>query len=151
MAHPYNFPFPPYSTQLQLMHDMTQCMDKGGVGLFESPTGTGKTLSILCSTLSWLSNNPYVLEKEIASAVAQDKGQDDAGLTWLAEYDEKMELERANTQRERMQQQEAAVVQRLQHIKDTYPTDPKGKALKEKPLFRQHKRRRVDFLQKSKL
>ena len=52
--HPYGFPFPPYHVQEALMADIYKCLDDGGVGMFESPTGTGKSLSLICSTLQWL-------------------------------------------------------------------------------------------------
>jgi chromosome transmission fidelity protein 1 len=36
------------------MADVYRCLDEGGVGVFESPTGTGKSLSLICSTMRWL-------------------------------------------------------------------------------------------------
>lgn len=53
----FNFPGTPYDVQQQLMTAMYETMTNGRIGLFESPTGTGKTLSIICSTLTWLKNN----------------------------------------------------------------------------------------------
>jgi chromosome transmission fidelity protein 1 len=52
--HPYGFPFEPYDVQKQLMAALTEAIDSRAVGLFESPTGTGKTLSLICATMSWL-------------------------------------------------------------------------------------------------
>ena len=52
--HPFGFPFPPYSLQLSFMEKLYQCLDDGGVGVFESPTGTGKSLSLICGALRWL-------------------------------------------------------------------------------------------------
>jgi chromosome transmission fidelity protein 1 len=34
------FPFPPYDIQLELMRRIYTTLDTGGVGVFESPTGT---------------------------------------------------------------------------------------------------------------
>jgi regulator of telomere elongation helicase 1 len=51
---PISFPFTPYSAQLEYMHSVIQCLQGGTNGLLESPTGTGKTLCLLCSTLGWL-------------------------------------------------------------------------------------------------
>eukprot|EP00850_Spirogloea_muscicola_P017680 SM000154S01415 [mRNA] locus=s154:273508:278403:+ [translate_table: standard] len=48
------FPFPPYDIQKGFMRAVYDCLSRGGVGIVESPTGTGKTLSLICSTLQWL-------------------------------------------------------------------------------------------------
>ncbi|ESQ26999.1 hypothetical protein EUTSA_v10019547mg [Eutrema salsugineum] len=48
------FPYKPYSIQVDFMNALYQFLDKGGVSMLESPTGTGKSLSIICSALQWL-------------------------------------------------------------------------------------------------
>ena len=48
------FPFPPYPIQLGLMRRLWATLDRGHVGLFESPTGTGKTMSMIVACLTWL-------------------------------------------------------------------------------------------------
>ena len=58
------FPFDAYTIQEDLMREVTNVLDRGGVGIFESPTGTGKSLSVICSTLSWLKSNPIHVPKE---------------------------------------------------------------------------------------
>ncbi|XP_057328796.1 ATP-dependent DNA helicase DDX11 [Microplitis mediator] len=50
----FPFPFPPYSIQKDFMVNLYSCLDKGNLGIFESPTGTGKSLSIICGALKWL-------------------------------------------------------------------------------------------------
>lgn len=50
----YGFPFPPYEIQLRLMEQIEKTIHFGNIGLFSSPTGTGKSLSIVCGTLYWL-------------------------------------------------------------------------------------------------
>ena len=50
----YSFPFTPYSIQLDLMRFLYETLDNSSIAVVESPTGTGKSLSLLCATLTWL-------------------------------------------------------------------------------------------------
>ncbi|KAG7521076.1 regulator of telomere elongation helicase 1 isoform X1 [Solea senegalensis] len=47
------FPFPPYDCQKVYMSKVIECLTKEKNGVLESPTGTGKTLCLLCATLAW--------------------------------------------------------------------------------------------------
>ncbi|RZC32720.1 regulator of telomere elongation helicase 1 -like [Asbolus verrucosus] len=51
---PVNFPFPPYEIQVNYMEKVIDCLQNRHNGVLESPTGTGKTLSLLCASLAWL-------------------------------------------------------------------------------------------------
>uniref|UniRef100_A0A3B5KR97 Regulator of telomere elongation helicase 1 n=1 Tax=Xiphophorus couchianus TaxID=32473 RepID=A0A3B5KR97_9TELE len=48
-----NFPFTPYECQKDYMSKVLQCLQEKANGVLESPTGTGKTLCLLCATLAW--------------------------------------------------------------------------------------------------
>ncbi|XP_070696234.1 regulator of telomere elongation helicase 1 [Pempheris klunzingeri] len=48
-----SFPFPPYDCQRDYMSKVIECLQKKVNGVLESPTGTGKTLCLLCATLAW--------------------------------------------------------------------------------------------------
>ncbi|XP_069338153.1 putative ATP-dependent DNA helicase DDX11-like protein 8 isoform X1 [Eulemur rufifrons] len=50
----FPFPFTPYSIQKDFMTELYQVLEAGKIGIFESPTGTGKSLSLICGALSWL-------------------------------------------------------------------------------------------------
>lgn len=49
-----SFPFEPYQLQRDYMAKVIECLNNSTHGVLESPTGTGKTLSLLCSTLGWI-------------------------------------------------------------------------------------------------
>ena len=57
-----HFPYEAYPSQLKYMNtiiDLLNCTflgTKNGFGALESPTGTGKTLCLLCSTLAWVAH-----------------------------------------------------------------------------------------------
>lgn len=53
----FPFPFLPYKIQADFMKSLYDCLENGNLGIFESPTGTGKTLSIICGALKWLKDN----------------------------------------------------------------------------------------------
>uniref|UniRef100_A0A8C7GAK6 ATP-dependent DNA helicase DDX11 n=1 Tax=Oncorhynchus kisutch TaxID=8019 RepID=A0A8C7GAK6_ONCKI len=50
----FPFPYQPYPIQEQFMQALYGALEHGKVGIFESPTGTGKSLSLICGALSWL-------------------------------------------------------------------------------------------------
>ncbi|KAK7884484.1 hypothetical protein WMY93_027607 [Mugilogobius chulae] len=47
------FPFTPYDCQRDYMSRVIECLQQKKNGVLESPTGTGKTLCLLCATLAW--------------------------------------------------------------------------------------------------
>uniref|UniRef100_A0A1A8JRG7 Regulator of telomere elongation helicase 1 n=2 Tax=Nothobranchius kuhntae TaxID=321403 RepID=A0A1A8JRG7_NOTKU len=48
-----DFPFTPYDCQKDYMTKVLECLKQSHNGVLESPTGTGKTLCLLCATLAW--------------------------------------------------------------------------------------------------
>ncbi|XP_061197971.1 regulator of telomere elongation helicase 1-like [Saccostrea echinata] len=57
-----NFPFEPYPCQVTYMEKVIECLQKNVNGILESPTGTGKTLCLLCSSLAWLQDKKAQVE-----------------------------------------------------------------------------------------
>ncbi|XP_037306995.2 ATP-dependent DNA helicase DDX11 [Pungitius pungitius] len=53
----FPFPYQPYDIQEQFMQALYSVLEQGKVGIFESPTGTGKSLSLICGALSWLTDH----------------------------------------------------------------------------------------------
>lgn len=50
---PVEFPHTPYPCQITFMQNVLQALKNRENALLESPTGTGKTLSLLCAALAW--------------------------------------------------------------------------------------------------
>jgi chromosome transmission fidelity protein 1 len=46
----FGFPFTPYASQQTLMRGLHEVLEESNVAVFESPTGTGKSLSVICNT-----------------------------------------------------------------------------------------------------
>lgn len=53
-AKKFHHPFTPYDVQLDFMRRLYTVLDSSAIGVFESPTGTGKTLSLICGSMTWL-------------------------------------------------------------------------------------------------
>ena len=70
------FPYEPYPIQLDLMRGLYKVLERGGIGVFESPTGTGKTLSVLCSALQWLEDHRRRLERGEGGDVGDEGAKD---------------------------------------------------------------------------
>ncbi|KAL2156997.1 hypothetical protein VTH06DRAFT_8625, partial [Thermothelomyces fergusii] len=52
----FHHPYTPYDVQLEFMRTVYDVLEKGDgqIGILESPTGTGKSLSLICAALTWL-------------------------------------------------------------------------------------------------
>ncbi|KAJ9568323.1 hypothetical protein OSB04_004289 [Centaurea solstitialis] len=78
------FPFKPYSIQVDFMNALYDSLDKGGIAMLESPTGTGKTLSIICSALQWLIDRKQRLNDESSVDIQRNETNgDDSDPDWM--------------------------------------------------------------------
>ncbi|KAF5838222.1 hypothetical protein DUNSADRAFT_3202, partial [Dunaliella salina] len=75
----------PYPIQRGFMHSLYTTLQLGGILLAESPTGTGKTISIICSALKWLEDerSRAASAAAAAAAAAQAAHFDDDDPDWL--------------------------------------------------------------------
>ncbi|XP_027015139.1 ATP-dependent DNA helicase DDX11 isoform X2 [Tachysurus fulvidraco] len=62
----FPFPFKPYPIQERFMAALYDALEQGKVGVFESPTGTGKSLSLICGALTWLKDYEEKKRQEAA-------------------------------------------------------------------------------------
>ncbi|KAG6459790.1 hypothetical protein O3G_MSEX011615 [Manduca sexta] len=89
----FSFPFQPYAIQEKFMKELYITIDKQRLGIFESPTGTGKSLSICCGALQWLKNSKQEVKQDLENTIKQlkDDISNSAGTDdWLQEEYEKI-------------------------------------------------------------
>ncbi|KAM9755051.1 ATP-dependent DNA helicase DDX11 [Menidia menidia] len=67
----FPFPYEPYNIQEQFMEALYSALDHSKVGIFESPTGTGKSLSLICGALSWLTDYEEKKKQEAAALLQE--------------------------------------------------------------------------------
>ncbi|CAM1503592.1 Fc.00g011830.m01.CDS01 [Cosmosporella sp. VM-42] len=80
----FHHPYTPYDVQEQFMkavYDVLEAGD-GQVGILESPTGTGKSLSLICASLTWLRHHKSS-QFEASLRVAADAYKDEP--SWIVE------------------------------------------------------------------
>lgn len=79
--HSFHHPYDPYHIQQDFMTKLYACIEDGSVGVFESPTGTGKSLSLICAALTWLRDHE---KRETFGTTTEDEG-----LDWLQQAEQK--------------------------------------------------------------
>ncbi len=92
----YGFPYTPYPQQLQLMKAIHDCIENRNIGCFESPTGTGKSLSIVCASLSWLLSHERELIEKYNKTIANESSQASSSGDWLEAYIKQAEAQTTN-------------------------------------------------------
>ncbi|XP_076158449.1 ATP-dependent DNA helicase DDX11 isoform X1 [Alosa pseudoharengus] len=95
----FPFPFQPYPIQEQFMKVLYATLDQGQVGIFESPTGTGKSLSLICGALTWLRDYETKKREEAARLLREEEekekragAQTSSGSTepdWITDFVQK--------------------------------------------------------------
>ncbi|XP_057692593.1 ATP-dependent DNA helicase DDX11 [Corythoichthys intestinalis] len=69
----FPFPYQPYTIQEDFMRSLYNVLDQGKIGIFESPTGTGKSLSLICGALTWLTD--FETKRKQEAAALLQKGE----------------------------------------------------------------------------
>nr|GMD32368.1 ATP-dependent DNA helicase DDX11 [Ipomoea batatas] len=75
------FPYKPYPIQVDFMNALYRSLENGGIAMLESPTGTGKTLSIICSALQWL-----VDRKQLQNDKPENQSGPDDEPDWMRNF-----------------------------------------------------------------
>lgn len=110
----FPFPFKPYSIQDQFMRALYSVLENRKIGIFESPTGTGKTLSLMCSALKWLSDhdelNRLDLSEQIKRLEVEIKKMEEENaksMDWLSgQYDSMQKKEELNSLKDQLSSME---------------------------------------------
>ena len=68
----FQFPFEPYDIQKDFMTELFNCLQAGKLGIFESPTGTGKSLSLICGSLTWFLESEKANKVKLESLVSEE-------------------------------------------------------------------------------
>ncbi|CAG7730557.1 unnamed protein product, partial [Allacma fusca] len=89
----FSFPFEPYGIQKDFMKALFSALEKKCVGIFESPTGTGKSLSLLCGALTWMEKHEEQRREDLDKFINSFNLADEekaviASTNWIASQHE---------------------------------------------------------------
>lgn len=111
-ADRFSFPFQAYPIQVSFIRALFDVIEHRRIGIFESPTGTGKSLSIICAALTWLElDRTRLIDLKLDRSFSTLKAQSPLEPDWVIQQ----HLER---KRRELLAQEEALEERLQSIRD---------------------------------
>ncbi|KAF2724334.1 DNA repair helicase [Polychaeton citri CBS 116435] len=109
----FHHPFQPYAIQQQFMEAVFDCIENKKVGIFESPTGTGKSLSLICGSLTWLrETRRKAFDNSLASVDTEDDEPD-----WMIEYAREARRKEASQMRDDFEARLKAVREKEHQIR----------------------------------
>ncbi|TNY22679.1 helicase C-terminal domain-containing protein [Rhodotorula diobovata] len=111
----YGFPYEtPYDVQKQLMDHLYRSFAHGQVTVVESPTGTGKSLSLISSSLSFLRDAKAHARHEVVASIRESVAASESMKdepAWVIEHEIKTKLEE-------LDRQERDLEERLSEIRE---------------------------------
>ncbi|XP_013417223.1 ATP-dependent DNA helicase DDX11-like [Lingula anatina] len=144
----FQFPFEPYAIQLAFMKELYTTLELGKIGIFESPTGTGKSLSLICGALTWLRDFEEKQRRELEVLLAEEEEEKnaeqsgnkqiskDSELDWITAFAKKQEEDeskkKVKEEREKRLKREAKLEEIRNNVRRTQSNKRKRDLLEEK-------------------
>lgn len=115
-ARDFHHPYVPYDIQNDFMNAVYDCLDTGKVGIFESPTGTGKSLSLICGSLTWLRDHK---RRTFEDGFAIEAAASDEPV-WILEHAQKQRKQEALRRRQELNDRIAKIKAKEKRAKERY-------------------------------
>jgi chromosome transmission fidelity protein 1 len=112
----FHHPYEPYDIQTQFMNAVYDCLEDGKVGIFESPTGTGKSLSLICGSLTWLRHH----KKRTFDQGFDVEGAGSDEPAWMLEHVRTERKRAAFVRRQDLEDRIAKIKAKEKRIKERY-------------------------------
>ncbi|KAH8428921.1 DNA helicase [Aspergillus melleus] len=109
----FNHPYSPYDIQLQFMRALYTSLEEGKVAVFESPTGTGKSLSLICGSLTWLRDHKRKALQELVENTACDEDEPE----WMKEFAKRESSRAIAEKKKRLESRLAKIRQEEEKLK----------------------------------
>ena len=138
----FGFPGTPYKIQESFMSALYEGLTKGGVIVLESPTGTGKSLSLTCGTLTWFIENRESLLAEklgIGDDIPDSSSEDENVPPWLRKGSQECSLRHAQELIQQWNRQQVALREKVSKLR--LCTGDRGTS----DTFYAHKKRKTDI------
>lgn len=112
----FHHPYEPYDIQKQFMNAVYDCLESGKVGIFESPTGTGKSLSLICASLTWLRDNK---RRHFEEGFVPDTAESEEPA-WILEHASKQRKQAALARKQDLESRIARIRAKEKRAKERY-------------------------------
>jgi len=125
----FHHPYVPYKIQEQFMETVYAVLEAGGgrLGILESPTGTGKSLSLICASMTWLRDFKRRRFEE-----GLERGDDTTDEPeWIIEQAKARKKQELLRQREEIEARLAKVRAKEKAQREKYLKEPPAKRRKE--------------------
>ncbi|KAI7873826.1 DNA repair helicase [Lichtheimia hyalospora FSU 10163] len=115
----FQFPYTPYAIQNEFMAALYETLSEGKIGIFESPTGTGKSLSLICGSLRWLKDQEAQGGQQPVQTVANNDNDDEPD--WLRQFQVTNRVEQRH--QELIKERRQALRERIRRIREGTKVD----------------------------